>query len=111
MQNYKESSITCTKYLRARQAVFDNYLGQIPRASFIDEEVLTLPDGSTINTLVEGCTMEYRPGYTFQLVDPTTGIAIPGQSGSLDQIEVLLYSLWLQMEADKVAAKAAAAVI
>lgn len=106
MQNFQEQSLVFTRYLRARQAILSNELNQLPRIAFSDEEVTTMPDGTVTTKAVDGCAMEYQSGFTFQLVDPNTGIPIPDQFSSLDQIELLMYSLWIKMEQDKAAAKA-----
>ena len=92
--DYQQSSMTGTRWQRARRILIDHPLGQTPSVLFAEDEVMTLADGTTIERPVANLSAAYDPDYTFPLRDPATGETIPGQTGTQAQLYTLLYSAY-----------------
>lgn len=98
MPNYRQTNLTGDVYQRAFQVVCDNMLQGVPRANFLEEEVITLSDGRIIRQPVTGCGIDFAPGTEFPLVSPVDDSVIG--TGSHDQLQILLYSLYRALRSE-----------
>ena len=97
MSDYKQRAVNGTAWQRPFQIVIDNPLGETPRVSFLEEEILTV-DGQTIRKGVPGINIGYTPDAVIDLLDPTTGLPL-GQTMTHAQMYVAIWSLYRNLAA------------
>lgn len=89
-----------TSYIRPYQTLSYSPLNGLNSLTISEEQILILPDSSTINVPLGTADIQATitdPTQSFDLVDPTTGTVIG--SKTFAQLKVELYSLYLYLAA------------
>lgn len=99
MADYKESSLSGTKYQRACRIMIENPLGKIPRATFVEEEVTIEPDGVT-HKLAGSLSMAFDPNELVTMIDPLTNEPTEIQY-PVSLAQWIIYSLYWKKTAER----------
>jgi hypothetical protein len=97
MANYRESSVSGSKWQRATRVVVDNQLGNTPSIYFEEEEVVNF-DGTAFKKPVGIVNCVFEASKEIPLINPATGEAL-GTSITQMEIYVALHSLYMQLVA------------
>lgn len=100
MADYKEDAIAGTKWNRASRIVITNELGTIPSVLFVEQEVISLPDGSNIVRDVGNLHGVFDPVLEFPLYNPDTGELSSGTT-TMQQVYELVYSYFRHVAAER----------
>ena len=105
MQNYKETTVTGTSYVRANEVTVRNVLGGYKGIMYSEEMVSVLGDNimrENIGAIHQEFTAE-NAATEFPLLDPITNEPI-GSTATFQDVYVLLFSLYYHMAAARDAA-------
>lgn len=100
MPNYKESNVTGTKWQRSYAASISNKVGELPKITFFEEEVVVVGDNTITRHLGQIDETFIRPQTEFELLNPTDD-SPTGQFATYEQLYVLLYSLYNSLAKDR----------
>lgn len=105
MADYKESTVSGTKWQRASRVVIENPFGGTPHVSFVEEEVVNFGDKQITNPCAN-LIVQFDPAAEIALVDPATGTPT-GKVMSHADLYAALHSLYMQeaVKRDAVAAQ------
>ena len=98
MQNYKETEVSGTSYVRAREVVVSNVLDGYKGIMYVEEEVSILGEKimrETAGALHQEFTAE-NASTEFPLLNPITNEPI-GATATFQDVYVLLFSLYYHM--------------
>lgn len=99
MPNYQEATVSGTKWQRCNQVVINNpYQGQ-PRVEMREEVIARIENDTFIQTAA-GLRFDFDPSEIIQLRNPANG-EFTGQTMSMEQVYVVLWSLYLQKAAER----------
>ena len=104
-QNYKETTVSGTSYVRAREVTVTNTLGGYKGIMFCEEEVSIFGNKimrENIGAIHQEFTAE-NAGMEFPLLNPETNEPI-GATATFQDVYVLLFSLYYQLAAQRDAA-------
>ena len=97
MANYKEESVSGTKWIRSNRVNITNPFNGMPRVNFGEEEITVLSDGKVHTTIWDGISEEFNdPNTQFDLVNPQTGDLL-GSTATYQDVYVLLHSLYISL--------------
>ena len=105
MQNYKETTVSGTSYVRAREVNVSNVLGGYKGIMYCEEEVSILGK-KILRENVGALHQEFTPenaSTEFQLLNPVTNEPI-GSTATFQDVYVLLFSLYYHVAAARDAA-------
>ena len=105
MQNYKETSISGTSYVRAREVTIANQLGGYKGIMYAEEHVSVFGDKimrENVGAIHQEFTAE-NASTEFPLLNPITNEPI-GSTATFQDVYVLLFSLYYHMAAQRDAA-------
>lgn len=105
MQNYKETAVSGTSYIRAREVTITNTLGGYKGIMFCEEEVSVFGE-KIMRENVGAIHQEFTPenaSTEFQLLNPVTNEPI-GATATYQDVYILLFSLYYHMAAQRDAA-------
>ncbi len=108
MPNYRESQVSGSIWTRANKAILDNPFGGVPGVTFLEEQVVGLPDGKSIAQSSSACSEQFSTANAttpFDLIHPVTG-AVIGQA-TYQQVYVMMASLYTHVAAKRDAEVAA----
>lgn len=100
MQNYKETSVSGTSHIRAREVMVTNTLGGYKGIMYAEEQVSVLGSKimrENIGAIHQEFTAE-NAATEFPLLDPITNEPI-GSTATFQDVYVLLFSLYYHMAA------------
>ena len=96
MPNYKEQVGSATTWQRAKEININNQFGKYPTATFYEEQVTRLADGSLFTKGVGAVVKEITDvTETFPLYHPETNQVI-GQ-GNFGELAVLMHSVYMHL--------------
>ena len=108
MADYREQALTGQKWTRSYRVHIENPWGGTPTVTFFEEDISELSSGLRVNTPIGQIVMPFTdPNAVVQLIDPATGLEIPGATMTHGQLYLGLSSLYLQSAAARDAAVAA----
>jgi len=109
--NAQDAVIPTTTYDRCSGGTFDNPYNGVPSiVFFMQSATINKNDLSLISVSTQpSVSAPYVPGRSYQMYDPSTGLAIPGEFFTSDEAYAILYTLMRQAVLDLQAAQAAAA--
>lgn len=90
--NYKESPISGTSWVRAREINISNPYTGVPHISILEEKIASL-DGDVIRKDLGYLGQSFDPNYLVPVIDPVTGIDT-GAKVDHEYIYRILYSLY-----------------
>lgn len=93
-QNYRETTVAGTEYLRCRSVHIINEKDRVPVVAFGQELVTILP-GRTVFEGAGELRVDFDPNKTINVINPLTGEPT-GQSMTYGEVYAVLYSAWLQ---------------
>lgn len=99
MANYRESSVSGSKWQRATRVVVDNQLGNTPSIYFEEEEIVNF-DGTTFKKPVGIVNCVFEADKEIPLINPATGEEL-GATITQKDIYVALHSLYMQLVAKR----------
>ena len=105
MQNYKETIVSGTSYVRAREVVVSNVIDGYKGIMYCEEEVSILGEKimrEGIGAIHQEFTAE-NASTEFPLLDPVTNEQI-GSTATFQDVYVLLFSLYYHLAAQRDAA-------
>ena len=108
MQNYKETTVSGTSYVRANEVTVRNVLGGYKGIMYCEEEVSILGEKimrEGIGAIHQEFTAE-NASTEFQLLNPVTNEPI-GETATFQDVYVLLFSLYYDLAAKRDAANEA----
>lgn len=100
MQNYKQTTVSGTSYVRAREVTITNLLDGYKGIMYSEEEVSVLGSKimrENIGAIHQEFTAE-NAGTEFPLLNPVTNEPI-GETATFQDVYVLLFSLYCHMAA------------
>ena len=92
--NYNQKDVVGVTYQRCNRIILENPKDGVPCMSFVEEEVTLIP-GKEIKTPLGQINLYYDPHGVFELINPITNQPL-GQTVSQTQLQVFLYSLYIQ---------------
>lgn len=96
MPNYKQQSGGATTWQRSKEILITNQYGRIPTATFYEEQVTTLDDGTMFNRGLGAIVKEIsNPAESFPLYHPETNQIIG--EGNFAQVAVMLHSVYMHL--------------
>lgn len=93
--NYKESSIAGTSWVRAREVSISNQYMSTPSISILEEKVISV-EGDIVKKDVGYLTQAFDPNSLVSVIDPVTNIDT-GAKVTHEYIYSMLYSLYMSM--------------
>lgn len=99
MPNYKESNISGVEWQRCHTVTIQNQLELSKKIDFQEEQVIDI-NGKIYHEWVAGCSAVFDPAARFDILDPQTNVAT-GQTMTHQDLYVALYSLYMQVAADR----------
>lgn len=99
MPNYKESAIVGTKYRRTLRIVGENPLGGTPSLTFVEEDVIVLPDETVTKPVGMVQVSLTDPAAVFDLLNPTDDSVIG--SATYQDVYLHLYGLYRHLAAQR----------
>lgn len=100
MPDYREQSLTGEKWTRSYRVHIENPWGGLATVTFFEEDIVELSNGSRVNSPLGQIAMEFTdPNAVVQLIDPATGLEIPGATMTHGQLYLGMSSLYLQAAA------------
>ena len=105
MQNYKETAVSGTSYIRAREVTITNTLGGYKGIMFCEEEVSVFGN-KIMRENLGAIHQEFTPenaSTEFPLLDPVTNEQI-GATATFQDVYVILFSLYYHLAAQRDAA-------
>ena len=105
MQNYKETAVSGTSYIRAREVTITNTLGGYKGIMFCEEQVSVFGE-KIMRENLGAIHQEFTPenaSTEFPMLDPVTNEQI-GSTATFQDVYVLLFSLYYHMAAARDAA-------
>lgn len=101
---YKQSSVSGTQYQRANTIIIANPLNGTPSIDFAETTVTELGN-ATFEHPCSNLSIQYDAAASFPLLDPETGEPVsPAQSITYQQVNQILYSLYMAASAARDAA-------
>lgn len=95
MSNYKETSITGTKWVRCGTIQIVNPYQRTPAVQFIEEQVTSLGEGEEPLFAAAGSIcVQFDPAKVIQLRDPITGNLLD-QTITYGEVYAMLYSAYM----------------
>lgn len=95
MADYKESQIMGSEYTRCSQVVISNPLASTPQVQFYEERVAVIGD-RCLFTPSGHIQVRFDADKVIPLVNPETLGLIPGQSTTMGQLYLALFSAYIQ---------------
>jgi hypothetical protein len=97
MPDYREQALTGHKWTRSYRVHIENPWGGQALVTFFEEDISELSNGAKVNTPLGQITLAFTdPDTVVQLIDPSTGLEIPGATMTHGQLYLGLSSLYLQ---------------
>jgi hypothetical protein len=98
MANYKEASVTGTKWTRAPRIVFLNPHNGVPSVQIEEEEITELADGRVVNTPLGSLTAALdNPAATFPLLNPADGSVVGSMTHG--ELYAAIFSMYMALGA------------
>ena len=104
MSDYKETAVNGTQWQRCCAINIQNDYGRTPRVTF-GEEQITLVNGENFIQHLGPLNVNFDPSAVIELRNPADGTLL-GASMTQGQIHVALWSLYMQMAAQRDAGNA-----
>ncbi len=106
--NYKETTVTGSRWTRCAVVTIVNPFNGTPAIRFDEEEVLSLGNDETmVRPGTDSIRVNFDPAEVVQLIDPTTGAPIDGAVMTMAEIYTAIYSAYLGKAQARDAAAAA----
>lgn len=102
MSDYKETQVTGKKWQRCNVVHIDNPHQAQPTVTFAEQKVAEV-DGATFQTQLGQIVLPFDPASVIELRNPVTG-ELTGQTTTLADVYVALYSLYSQSALERDAA-------
>lgn len=105
MPNYKESVVVGDSWVRARRVVVENPIDETPAISFIEEQIINLPE-QAITQSAGNVSEPFTPDNAqeqFSLLNPETGEVVG--TATYQDVYVALHSLYYHVAAKRDAAQ------
>lgn len=97
MANYREETLTGSKWVRSNSVHISNPYQGLPMVRFGEEEITLLSDGKTVNTPLGDLFEPFSdPTKTFPLLNPVTGDPL-GATAAYQDVYVMLHSLYIAL--------------
>jgi hypothetical protein len=93
MPNYKETTVTGTKYQRACRVMIENPINKTPTVSFIEEEITINSDNTKSHKLIGSLNMSFDPNEVVEIINPITNLPT-GQKYPTSVAQLIIYSLY-----------------
>ena len=100
MSKYNQTTTNGESWQRANKIIVDNDLGGMPSIRFQEEVVTQLADGSVTSKklgVISESMNESNASTEFELYNPLTGEVIPQATSTYQDVQVLLYSLYMHL--------------
>lgn len=104
---YKQVSVTGQSYVRSYRVVVENKKDEVPSATFLEEESVLINGVERLQPVGQ-TTMYFNPTDTFPLINPLNGQLLGNSASHLD-LQILLYSLYMDAASKRDAAAIAEA--
>ena len=95
MSDYKESQVSGSEYTRCNQVVISNPLASTPQVQFYEERVTSI-GGRSLFTPDGHIRVAFDADKVIPLVNPETLEPIHGQSTTMGQMYLALFSAYIQ---------------
>jgi len=95
MINYQQTTVAGESWIRAKQIVIHNPYAETQSATFLEEKVVNLSDGTVLKNDYSGLSEIFDANNateTFDLLNPETGTVIG--SATYQDVYVMLHSLY-----------------
>lgn len=99
MPNYKESDISGVAWQRCHTVSIQNSLELQKKIDFQEEQVIDI-SGKIYHEWVAGCSANFDPTASFDILDPQTNVAT-GQTMTHEDLYIALYSLYMQVASER----------
>lgn len=93
-QNYRETTVAGSEYVRCRAIVISNHSGKTPRVEFVEERITVLGDRSMSEPGVT-LSVDFDPAAVINVLNPLDNTQT-GQSVTYADVYAVLYSAWMQ---------------